>query len=207
MLEGCHRVDRFTHHDQCHRVKCNRCIWLDQGKIIMDGNPDQVTQSYIEAVKASSNAADHESSGASVSNFDENFKLSSLTLKCNDLEVSYIESGEELTLSFSWAMEKTTAVGGFVIKCFGLGGVLVFENAISVGEAISTIGSTKSIRLVYPKFNLAPSVYIFRLCWQDELGTIRAQSTAELEVIAQKVPIGGKPILLNVGSTEIVQIS
>lgn len=27
---------------------CNRCIWLDKGKIVMDGDPKDVTQAYME---------------------------------------------------------------------------------------------------------------------------------------------------------------
>lgn len=186
---------------------CNRCIWLDQGKIVMDGSPKEVTQSYIEWVKSPINDTDHENGKSGVSIFNEDFKLSLLTLKCNGVEVSYIESGEELTLSFSWAMGKTTAIGKFVIRCFGLGGILVFENTIGVEEASAATGSANKIKIVCPKFNVAPGVYIFRLCWQDELGTMRAQSAVELEVIAQHVPIGGKPVLLNVGETEIVRVS
>lgn len=29
---------------------CNRCIWLDRGTIVMDGDPENVTQSYLESI-------------------------------------------------------------------------------------------------------------------------------------------------------------
>jgi len=29
---------------------CNRCIWLERGKILMDGRPDEVTKAYIRNV-------------------------------------------------------------------------------------------------------------------------------------------------------------
>ena len=32
---------------------CNRCIWLDAGKVMMDGSPDVVTKAYLEHVKKS----------------------------------------------------------------------------------------------------------------------------------------------------------
>jgi len=30
---------------------CNRCIWMDQGKIVMDGDPEIVTKAYVSAVR------------------------------------------------------------------------------------------------------------------------------------------------------------
>jgi lipopolysaccharide transport system ATP-binding protein len=30
---------------------CNRCLWLDNGRIVMDGEPERVTGAYVEAVR------------------------------------------------------------------------------------------------------------------------------------------------------------
>lgn len=38
------------------REICNRCIWIDNGRVIMDGTPDQVTEAYLDAVKAETEA-------------------------------------------------------------------------------------------------------------------------------------------------------
>lgn len=38
------------------REICNRCIWIDNGHLIMDGAPDQVTEAYLDAVKAETEA-------------------------------------------------------------------------------------------------------------------------------------------------------
>lgn len=35
---------------------CNRCLWIDQGKIVMDGLPDQVCKAYIDAVRSEDEA-------------------------------------------------------------------------------------------------------------------------------------------------------
>ena len=40
-----------THNMNTARDICNRCIWLDKGKIRMDGSPDEVTKAYLEYVK------------------------------------------------------------------------------------------------------------------------------------------------------------
>ena len=43
----------FVTHD-VHAVKrfCNRCIWLNQGRMIMDGNTDEVTDKYLDFLKS-----------------------------------------------------------------------------------------------------------------------------------------------------------
>ena len=33
------------------REICNRCIWLDNGRIVMDGDPQTVTEAYVKAVR------------------------------------------------------------------------------------------------------------------------------------------------------------
>ena len=33
---------------------CNRCIWLDRGEIIMDGHPEEVTESYLRYMNVNS---------------------------------------------------------------------------------------------------------------------------------------------------------
>ena len=30
---------------------CNRCIWLERGCILMDGNPKEVTEAYMASIK------------------------------------------------------------------------------------------------------------------------------------------------------------
>ena len=37
-----------THSMQSARKLCNRAIWLKDGKIVMDGNPDEVINKYVE---------------------------------------------------------------------------------------------------------------------------------------------------------------
>lgn len=34
------------------REICNRCIWLDNGRIVMDGDPQTITEAYVKAVRA-----------------------------------------------------------------------------------------------------------------------------------------------------------
>lgn len=40
-----------THNMQSAIELCNRCIWLEKGNIIADGNPEEVTAAYMESVQ------------------------------------------------------------------------------------------------------------------------------------------------------------
>ena len=40
-----------THSMQAAIDICNRCIWLDKGKIRMDGDPKEVTTGYINSIR------------------------------------------------------------------------------------------------------------------------------------------------------------
>lgn len=40
-----------THSMESAIKMCNRCIWMEKGEILMDGNPENVTRAYIENVR------------------------------------------------------------------------------------------------------------------------------------------------------------
>ena len=35
------------------RTICDRCVWIDNGKVVMDGPSDEVCDAYIEQAKGS----------------------------------------------------------------------------------------------------------------------------------------------------------
>ena len=41
-----------THNMQTAIDLCNRCIWLDRGEILMDGDPAEVTKAYMDRMLA-----------------------------------------------------------------------------------------------------------------------------------------------------------
>ncbi len=45
-----------SHSMQSIRDICNRCLWIDQGQIVMDDSPEKVTNAYIDAVRCADEA-------------------------------------------------------------------------------------------------------------------------------------------------------
>lgn len=69
----------FVSHD-INAVKrfCNRAIWLNQGKLIMDGNTDEVSDKYIDFLKSELTIEDYISKYINIT--DENSKNTNLAL-------------------------------------------------------------------------------------------------------------------------------
>ena len=51
MVENSKIMVLVTHGMKDAIEMCNRCVWFERGKIIMDGDPDQVTNAYLESMK------------------------------------------------------------------------------------------------------------------------------------------------------------
>ncbi|MCE5318005.1 MAG: sugar ABC transporter ATP-binding protein, partial [Parachlamydia sp.] len=51
MVHNANIMVLVTHGMQDAIDMCNRCIWLERGCIVMDGNPEQVTKAYVESVR------------------------------------------------------------------------------------------------------------------------------------------------------------
>ncbi|PKO28431.1 MAG: ABC transporter ATP-binding protein [Betaproteobacteria bacterium HGW-Betaproteobacteria-5] len=59
ILDICNRgkiVIIVSHSMGSIRSMCNRCLWMDSGRIVMDGDPEVVTAAYIEAVRGADEA-------------------------------------------------------------------------------------------------------------------------------------------------------
>lgn len=51
MMKSAKIMVLVTHNMQNAIDLCNRCIWLERGKIILDGMPEKVTKAYLESMK------------------------------------------------------------------------------------------------------------------------------------------------------------
>lgn len=51
MVQNASIMVLVTHGMQDAIDMCNRCIWLERGCIVMDGNPEHVTKAYVESVR------------------------------------------------------------------------------------------------------------------------------------------------------------
>ncbi len=189
-----------SHSMQSIRELCNRCIWLDAGQLVMDGGPDEVTRAYLEKVRAE-DEADHVSrfrSLVGVRNHSPVFTLEQLGLSVDGHEVRRLTSGARLQVRCGWTANEPVMVARPTLRCIRLDGSLICEHEISV-----PMGQVNGeVCMAYPCFNLAPGLYRMQLEWRAINGELQAESAAVVEVMADDVPVGGRPVLLDVGSIE-----
>lgn len=194
-----------SHSMQSIRELCNRCLWLNQGRLLMDGSPAEVTRAYLESVK-DADEADHVTRFRSlegVQSWMPGFGLSELRSASADQDIKRLVSGSPLSIYCEWQHPEAEAVGRLLLRCVRLDGALICEHPVFVPVS----AKARKLCMTYPKFNLAPGLYRMLLEWQDMAGALRAESATVLEVIAEDVPTGGRPVLLNVGGVESLKIS
>lgn len=194
-----------SHSMQSIRELCNRCLWLDQGKLVMDGPPEQVTRAYLESVREA-DEADHVArfrSLVGVRSWMPGFGLTGLRMTSVDQDVRRLVSGSPLSITCEWQQPEAESCGKFILRCVRLDGALICEHPVTVVDTCQE----RKLRMTYPKFNLAPGLYRLLLEWQDTAGALRAESATVLEVIAEDVPTGGRPVLLGVGEVDSLRVS
>ena len=192
-----------SHSMQSIQELCNRCIWLDQGKLVMDGPPEDIVAAYLESarevdeLKIMTNFRDL--IGTKI--YTSGFILSALTGKNGEKQVKKLTSGSALSIEFDWIKPEAESFGQLLLQCMRLDGTLIFENEIFLPELKS-----KKINLTYPNLNLAPGFYQLKLAWFDDAAAKRAESTDVLEMVSIDVPAGGRPVLLNLGTVKCIKI-
>ena len=187
-----------SHNMQSVQELCDRCLWLDQGKLIMDGLPEEVTRAYLENVKATSDA-DHAARFpdlVGVRNWIDGFTLGNLKMTSASQGVAHLMSGAPLTISCTFSKADEDSKGKFYLRCIRLDGILVHEHEVNP----PTKSGAVDLVMTYPNFNLAAGLYRLQLEWQSDVGAPRAESTSLLEVIARDMPTGGRPVLLGIGN-------
>jgi lipopolysaccharide transport system ATP-binding protein len=194
-----------SHSMQSVRDLCNRCLWLSGGRLIMDGPPDKVTRAYAESVREA-DEAEHIARFRNLVGVRNSFPecgLSALQVTSLDQNIMRLVSGAPLRISCE-VQEAEGEIGGvFLLRCIRLDGASICEHQIN-----ATAGSVRqTLQISYPKFNLAPGLYRFQLEWLDAAGSQRAEAATVLEVIAEDVPTGGRPVLLGVGDIESEKIT
>lgn len=193
-----------SHSMQSVRDLCNRCLWLSGGRLIMDGPPDKVTRAYAESVREA-DEAEHSAqfhSLVGVRNSLSECGLSELQMTSLGRNIKRLVSGAPLRISCNVQQSEAEIGGVFLLRCIRLDGASICEHRVNV-----TANSVMQIlQISYPKFNLSPGLYRFQLEWLDTAGSQRAEAVTVLEVIAEDVPTGGRPVLLGVGDIESEKI-
>ncbi|CAN0618944.1 ABC transporter ATP-binding protein [Burkholderia multivorans] len=184
-----------------HSVKtitemCDRCLWVDQGKIVMDGPPEAVTKAYLDAVRGEDEARllerfKRELHSHSV---DSSWQVDLLHITHDDdADRALLMAGQPASIRMQFAVagcDDTTQVHCSITR---LDGTTMFERTV----AASTYYRDGTIRLAFGMTSivLGQGVYRFDASVSHQ-GETKASSCKIFEIYTLNPPAGGKPMLL-----------
>lgn len=187
-----------SHGMQAIKDICNRCLWMENGRVIMDGAPEDVTRAYIDSVRA----ADEEQLMGKFRKF-----IGQRTMRegwaVKNVAIFNGMSGEqryllEAGLPTRFEVEASIPAGersaGVRVRITRLDELLIFDEYFPA-ETIRL--QDQSIGLEVEMTPLVLGAAIYRLDVSLEAGAeICAESSNIFEVFSINPPTGGRPMLL-----------
>lgn len=183
-----------------HAIKdiCNRCIWMENGHVTMDGSPEAVTKAYIDSVRAADELQLMEKFqkfiGVRTLQAGWSFKQVAIFNGESKEKRVLLEAGQA-TRFVVRALTPISAAGASVrMRITRLDDLVVFDELFST-EAFRL--HDQSIALEIEMTPLVLGAAIYRLDVSLEAGAIVcAESSSIFEVFVFNPPTGGKPMLL-----------
>ncbi|GAB4172327.1 MAG: ABC transporter ATP-binding protein [Coleofasciculaceae cyanobacterium] len=180
---------------------CNRCLWMDNGHVIMDGPPAPVTNAYLDAVRKADEAALQEK-------YRRLVRATSFRPGCEvvKLEASYLDEweprsilmvGKDVVLRLQMRVDVPLVTPDIRLRIMRFDGLLLEDSLLSETQALSrddflgAIGYTIALTPILVGWGLY--VVTCELLDQNE---VLAEKSTILEVIDPTPPIGGRPALL-----------
>lgn len=204
ILEICARgkiVILVSHGMQSIRDICNRCIYLRDGQVVLDGSPEDVTKAYIDEVRGEDEAALMGRFAAHVGK--RSYRASSeirrvALLSGNNREASVrVEARERLRIQVTGRAGAWLDDGLCRLRTFRLDELLVFEQDFRLGDFADEAGEI-GIEIEFAPLVLGAAIYRLDVLFIDGRGSAGetiAESSTVFEVYTLTPPVGGKPML------------
>jgi lipopolysaccharide transport system ATP-binding protein len=187
-----------SHGMQSIRDICNRCLWMENGRVVMDGHPEEVTKAYIDSVRAADEALLMEKFRKFIGarSLGEGWAVTRVSLlngECGEERV-LLQAGEPTRIQIR-AVAHIGAVDAIVrVQIVRLDGLLVFNEVVST--MICRL-QDQSLGLEIEMTPLVLGTAIYRLDVSLESATnMLAEHSIIFEVVTLAPPTGGKPMLL-----------
>lgn len=187
-----------SHSMQSVRDICNRALWMENGRIRMDGPPDAVTRAYVDAVRSADEAQLME-------RFRQRLGVRSLQLgwRIHKVEIfqpgspeprSVLQAGEPVRFEIRAATPPADAQALLRVRMTRLDGVQMFDESFATRDYRV---ADQGVALGIAMRTLVLGAAIYRLDVSLESGhTVCAEYAGIFEVFVFDPPAGGKPMLL-----------
>lgn len=187
---------------------CTRCIWLDDGKVRMDGPPVDVTAAYLEEVRGADNASSlarfrrelvHEQLVAG-------WDITGLGMRTGEgLEASLLVTGQPALLRarIAGAAEATFEAR---LRIDRLDGLAVLDRRSPAGVLRVDERGEGEVKVDFGPLPLNFGIYRALLEAAHE-GRVVARRSVLFEVINPRPPRGGRPVLVYPTSVRVTELS
>lgn len=177
---------------------CNRCLWMENGRVIMDGSPGEVTKAYIDSVRAVDEAQLMEKfrKFIGIRSLKEGWAVKNVAIFNGESgeQRSLLEAGKPTRVEVRAVIPAGEAHSGVRVRIIRLDGLLVFDHFFFTETY--RLGD-QSIGFEIEMSPLILGAAIYRLDVLLEAGeSLCAESANIFEVFAVNPPMGGKPMLL-----------
>lgn len=165
---------------------CDRAIWINEGKIQLDGNTDYVTDRYLDYLKLLDNQVkEEEENHIQVMNKEKeesvikgNVDIAALykirILNSEGKEISRIQHGEETTVEIEYVVNDVSVVnpvlGIAILRIDGL--YICGVNTLLDKKRVPWQKGINKFRLKYKEFNLVGGSYYFDVAIYDQTATV-----------------------------------
>lgn len=175
---------------------CDRCLWLDRGRLVMDGPAREVTRAYSKAVDESD-----EAELAAKFNAGETFRKRP---EAGELDgVDLMQEGRALSASVRAFVPLSLDISGRVASSGGAdlvlqvtrvdGRLVTCRKLSDFGGALPGAGAFRT-RIEFDPLILAAGLYRFEITVQDQEGVIDRMARP-VEIVDEKGQFGGTPLL------------
>lgn len=177
---------------------CSRCLWLDQGRLVMDGPAREVTKAYEKAVAQADEAelAAKFGSGTAVVRRAEVGRLTDIRF---DQEGAAITTSARalvsLRLSASGELAQAEGSRDISLSILRVDGRKILERRLSRDGAGLPATGPFDVSVTFDPMILGAGLYRFELTLLDEHGPVDAIHRV-VEIVDEEGQFGGVPLLL-----------
>jgi len=177
------------------REMCNRCLWLEAGRVVMDGPPAQVTDRYIESVRSEDQrqAVARFSHAAGARSLRDGYQINLALYQHDAGDRRLLESGMPLRVHVSGQVQADRS-SALLLEIVRLDGMRMFSETFAAGDFADASGRL-SMNVEMTPLVLGAGTYRFDAALEGDAGRA-ADCSVVCEVYTPLPPAGGKPMLI-----------
>lgn len=176
---------------------CTRCIWLDHGKIVQDGDPAEVTEAYRAWVRKRDEKIAYEkfSNEISCQSQDDTCEISLLEIGMASSARNIVFTGEDVWIRIKWRLNRKINNPDFRISFERMDGLLVAQQNLTEADvAVDELHYSGDKKLLMSPFLPRDGTYKLTVEFLEEMNVVSVRSII-FKVIDDRKFKGGSPVL------------